>query len=419
MQQLNDGSATDRRRPPMRPNETALRIAVVAVALTLAAACGGGDRGGGAPATTDQATSERSSTVVADEAALRGALDLFLAQVNGPGGVVAVSVAGSDPVIVARGVSDLRTGAPMPQDPVFHLAYLTDTFVNAVALQLFDEGLIDLDDRVADYLPDAPHADELTIRNLLEHTSGFPTWWGSEETQRSLIEQILADPTHRYTTDEVLAIAGEQTMAFATGADAKVSAQNTLLTRLIVEQVTGNDFGHEVRSRILDPLGLDDTTYGADSRRPDELLGGLRWQDYDLGKPWTAEPDLQAWTTLMESPGWMASSVSDLVRWGNALYRTDDVVPASVAERAREINEFGSAPIGIVVTAEKGVCAMLAECDDEDLDYVGFGQPSLASGTYAGLFYDWDIDTVTVVVTNLSASIRPLYAAVRSTLGAA
>jgi D-alanyl-D-alanine carboxypeptidase len=397
-----------------------LRTAASLAALALAGtSCGdGGGPPEAAPTTAERAVVEPSPSVVPDEAALGDALDLFLAQVNGPGGVVAVSVAGSDPVVVSRGIADLRTGVPMPKNPVFHLSYLTDTFVNAVALQLVDEGRLSLDDRVADYLPGAPHAGELTVGSLLEHTSGLPRWLGLEAVAHSLIERINADPTHRYTTDEALAIAGQQPMAFAPGASAWVTVLDTLLTRLIIEQVTGNDFGRELRARILDPLDLDDTTYGLDSRRPDELLHGLRWENYDRGMPWTDEPDAPAWTSLMESSGWMASSVTDLIDWGNALYRTDDVVPAGVAERARDINEFGSAPIGIALTAG-GVCAMLIVCDGADFEYVGFGQPSVASGTYAGLFYDQEIDTVIVVLTNISESIRPLYEAVRNTLGPA
>jgi CubicO group peptidase (beta-lactamase class C family) len=213
----------------------------------------------------------------------------------------------------------------------------------------------------------------------------------------------------------VLDIARELPMTHPPGEGAAVSVPNTLLTRLVVEEATGEDFGDEVRTRLLEPLGLDDTTYGADSRRPDELLPGIRTEDYQVGGLQTSEPNTPAWTSVIDSPGWMASSVDDLIRWGNALYRTDDVIPSDLADRAEEVNDYGSAPIGIALT-DDGVCVMLAECDNTAYDYVGFGQPSLAPGTYAGLFYDREIDSVIVVVANGTASIRPLYAAVRDTL---
>lgn len=81
------------------------------------------------------------------------------------------------------------------------------------------------------------------------------------------------------------------------------------------------------------------------------------------------------------------------------------------------MNEFGSALLGIALT-EDGVCVMLVDCSAGAHDYVGFDQPSLAPGAFSGLFYHRPLDAVIfVLVNNTGFSIRPLYAAVRQTLG--
>ena len=133
------------------------------------------------PGTLDAAGSTDSalqpSPVAAPTAsAIQAVLDDFVERSGSPGGVVAVSVGGGEPIVVTSGVADRRTAVPMPDDPLFYTGKIAGQFVTTVAIQLAAEGALGLDDAVATYLPDAPHAAELTVRQLLTNTSGFEDW---------------------------------------------------------------------------------------------------------------------------------------------------------------------------------------------------------------------------------------------------
>ena len=111
-----------------------------------------------------------------DPAGLQTALDDFVTRSGSPGGVVAVSIGGAEPVVVTSGLADSRDGTPMPPDPRFFTGKIGGEFVTAIALQLLAEGALALDEPLATYVPDAPFAADVTIRHLLTHTSGYDDW---------------------------------------------------------------------------------------------------------------------------------------------------------------------------------------------------------------------------------------------------
>ena len=387
-------------------------VSMVVIGFTIAA------RGTLDAAGSSNSTVSSSAVSAPTASALQAALDDFVESSGSPGGVVAVSVGGAEPIVVTSGLADRRTGAPMPDDPLFYTGKIGDQFVTAVALQLVAEGALGLDDAVATYLPDAPHAAELTVRHLLSHTSGFQDWIvGRDELTNALWERVEADPSRRFTSDEMIDLMRDRPLRFTPGSRALHSEFNVLLLRLIIEQVTGKEFGGVLADRVLSPIGLPRTAYGLDAVPHSDLLPGQVRQPGDPADRWTTDVDDAAYVTSFYSAAPIASSVSDLMHWGDALYRTSEVVPTAIADEASEVNEFGSALLGIALT-EDGVCVMLVNCSAGSHDYVGFGQPSLARGAFSGLFYHQPLDAVIfVLVNNTGPSIRPLYAAVRQTLG--
>ena len=90
-----------------------------------------------------------------------------------PGAVVGVWVPGQGTWIVAKGKADVETDRVMKTTDKFRIASITKTFTSNMVLQLADEGKIELDDRLDKYLPEIPFSDQITIRQLLNHTSGI------------------------------------------------------------------------------------------------------------------------------------------------------------------------------------------------------------------------------------------------------
>jgi D-alanyl-D-alanine carboxypeptidase len=161
------------------------------------------------------------------------------------------------------GVADLRTGAPVPAHGRYRVASVTKAFTAVVALQLVAERRLDLGRTVQHYLPGVLPASypPVTVGQLLNHTSGLPF---------SLVDAPAGDPRwfveHRFdhwTPREVVDSAVAQPIAFAPGTEQRYNGVNYFLTGMIIERAGGHSYGRELRSRILRPLGLRETSLPA------------------------------------------------------------------------------------------------------------------------------------------------------------
>ncbi len=161
-----------------------------------------------------------------------------------------------------RGYVDWENQVPLNKDHLFRIASCTKTFVATLAAILHFEGELDLDDTITNYLPDSitshvQYADEITIRQLLSHTSGIfditdnPEYW----------EAQFSDPMKERTDIQVLEFAYDKPAYFEPGAGSHYSNTNYLLAGLILDKVLGYHHSQEVRRKILEPLELDSTFY--------------------------------------------------------------------------------------------------------------------------------------------------------------
>jgi D-alanyl-D-alanine carboxypeptidase len=170
----------------------------------------------------------------------------------------------------ASGESRLGTGEPVPAAGRFRTGSITKTFVATVVLQLAGEGRLSLDDRVRRWLPDiVPDAGRITLRQLLQHTSGVRNY-----TATAAFEAVFGGPAdvarlrdRTWTPRELLGFLDDPSLLFEPGTDWRYSNTNYLLLGLVVERVTGRTYAQEIRRRILGPLALRHTAVpGTDSR---------------------------------------------------------------------------------------------------------------------------------------------------------
>jgi D-alanyl-D-alanine carboxypeptidase len=204
------------------------------------------------------------------------------------------------------GVTPLSGATP------FAIASVTKTFTAAIVLQLVEEGLVDLDAAVTDYLPEVTIARGVTVRQLLSHTSGIA------DLLAPMRNRLNAEPARVWKPAEVLALLGPST--FAPGTSWGYSNTNYLIAGMLVERVTGNPFGDELQRRITGPLKLVGTGIPARGELP-----------YLLGVSWTSA----FWTSAM-----LDSDATDLVRWGDALYGGGILRGDSLAQML-DFNEHG------------------------------------------------------------------------------
>lgn len=247
------------------------------------------------------------------------------------------------------GYDDLARGTPVELDTRFAIGSITKTFVAVVTLQLVGEGKLDLDRTTVDYinLPlvrRVPNADKATLRQLLNHTSGVPTW----EFEPAWIRRGRGDEMALGyiwgKTETLNYITGDKVAAtFAPGASYAYSNTNFTLLGLVVEAVTGNEVTAEIRRRILEPLGMTNTFMESF----EELPGGIAHHYHYATPTFVREAGVhRAFTQIRPyvvestaanlSPEWaaggMVASASDLVRFARSLRAGELLTPAMQKE---------------------------------------------------------------------------------------
>ncbi|EEK50015.1 beta-lactamase family protein [Bacillus cereus ATCC 10876] len=157
----------------------------------------------------------------------------------------------------AAGVADLRTKKPMKTDFRFRIGSVTKTFTATVILQLAGENRLNLDDSIENWLPDVIQgngydAKQITIRQMLNHTSGIAEYSRSKEADFTNTKRL-------YTAEELVKIGISAPPDFAPGKGWSYSNTGYVLLGMLIEKVTGNNYAEEIENRIIEPLELSNT----------------------------------------------------------------------------------------------------------------------------------------------------------------
>lgn len=186
-----------------------------------------------------------------DDAPLRAEIQ-HLVDADGIPGMTAVTSRYGRPVRIAAGLADIPSGRAMRPDDQFRVASVTKTFVATVVLELVAEHKLALDQPIAGLLPEPiPNADQITVRQLLDHTSGLFDYSYSAGF----------DPGATYTPAQLIALGVANPPYFAPGGGFSYSSTNYIVLGEIVHQVTGRPIQDEVRQRLIDRLHLRSTTF--------------------------------------------------------------------------------------------------------------------------------------------------------------
>lgn len=162
------------------------------------------------------------------------------------------------PVRASSGTAIAGTNWPVPQNARFRIGSETKTFLATVVLQLVDEGRLNLDDKVERVLPGVVHDDRITVRQLLNHSSGLHEVLATMPSPRS--EEFLKIRWKTWTTKELVARATAYPVDFEPGSKVVYNNTGYLVLGLIVEKVTGHSYGDEIKHRIIQPLQLKSTS---------------------------------------------------------------------------------------------------------------------------------------------------------------
>jgi D-alanyl-D-alanine carboxypeptidase len=188
---------------------------------------------------------------------LQQALD-DVVSAGAPGAIVLVRD-GDESVRLSSGLGNLDPETPMNVDDRVRIGGITKSFTATVVLQLVGESVVALDDTVERWLPGIiPNGAGMTIRQLLNHTSGLYNYSSDPSVLAPYMEGNL---TQAFDPRDGVQIAADTDPLFAPGTSLSYSNTNYLLLAMIVEAATGNPFEVELAARIIEPLGLDHTSY--------------------------------------------------------------------------------------------------------------------------------------------------------------
>lgn len=226
---------------------------------------------------------------------------------NGPG--AALLVARGDKVLYrgARGLADVELAVPLSPDQLFRIGSVTKQFAAVGLLKLVEAGKVALDDPLSKYVEDHPQGATVTVRQLLNHTSGVKSYTSIPGVMDG---PIKADLTTAALIDSFKGEAPD----FAPGEKWRYNNSGYVLVGAVIEAASGMPWHAYLDQVLFQPLGMKHTRYG-DHRA---LITG-RAQGYSMaeGKP---VPMRYLSMTQPHAAGALVSTVDDLHRWNRALH---------------------------------------------------------------------------------------------------
>lgn len=273
------------------------------------------------------AATVHAQTAVANTPALQRALQLKLDEWHKagsfPGATLGVVLANGESFGLAVGFSDRETRTPMKPTDRMLAGSVGKTFAAATALQLVKEGKIGLDDKIEKYLgrepwfSRLPNAKDITVRQLMNHTSGLVRY----EFKEQFTKDLTANPNKVWIPAELVAYLLDEKPPFEVGKGWDYSDTNYIVLGMIIEKVTGRQFYDEANRRLLKPLKLT-ATIPQDGPRLKGVVQGYAGPNNPFGGTdamivngrFAINPQFE-WTG-----GGYASTAHDLARWAKMIY---------------------------------------------------------------------------------------------------
>ena len=230
----------------------------------------------------------------------------FLANTHTPAISVAV-LRGSD-TLVMKGYGDasVELHRPATASTVYRIGSITKQFTSSEIMRLAERGKLSIDDPITKYLPDVPtHGQTITIRRLLNHTSGVHNYTAKPEWQKRWAEEM--------TPRQIVAFVDHDSLDFKPGDAWSYSNTGYVLLGMIIEKVTGEPYSKYVQHDLFTPLGLKQTSYCVNRPTDPSFADG-----YSAASE-AVKPAEFLSMTQPHGAGALCSTVRDLVIWQRAL----------------------------------------------------------------------------------------------------
>jgi len=319
------------------------------------------------------------------DARLQAILDSARSALDAPGASAAVMLPGGR---MWTGVSGIAApGHPVTAMTVFELGSVTKTYTAALTLLLVEEGRLSLDASLAQWFPELPDADQVTVRQLLNHTSGLH----DPAQEPDYVPALLAQPARVWTVPDLLARMKEP--YHPPGEGWHYTNTGYHLAGKILEAVTGDSLPALTRRRLFVPHGFARSYFGGREPVPEPRAHAF----IDINDDGTLEDvsaliPSTAFLTAAGAAGALLSTAADAAGFMRALHAGDVLAAASRMELTRWVdrpdgNRHG---LGVLRIAMDGVTLL--------------GHKGNSAGFSAAVFHVPDVDVTIAVLTNRHAT---------------
>jgi CubicO group peptidase (beta-lactamase class C family) len=300
---------------PHRRTIAGVVAAAASVALLAACTAGTGDSAGTAPATTTPASGGSATT----DDAVQSLLDTAAAaqfDARALGSLVAEIRVDGD-VVAQTALGEAVQGEPITLDGRFRNGAVAITYVSTVMLRLAEEGIIDLDHPIEEWVPDLLESDQVTPRMLANMTAGYP----DHVKNQDFVDAVVADPFLVFTNDDLLEYSSATPRLFAPGENWDYSHSDYVVLGQVLEAASGKSLEELIAQYVLDPLELDGTVADQTPAIPAPVVHAFTaergvWEDSTYWNPsWTLPEGAVETSTI----GDVASSFDAIVGRGELL----------------------------------------------------------------------------------------------------
>lgn len=206
----------------------------------------------------------------------------------------------------------------------YSVGSISKQFTAAAIMFLVEQGKLTLDDPVSKFLPGLTRANEVTVRMVLSHTSGYQDYWPEDYVMTSMLV-----PTN---AQHILDVWAHKPLDFEPGTKWQYSNTNYVIAGRIVEQLSGDNLIHFLTTHIFTPLHMNGVLNTDAARLPaNDPIG---YQRYALGPSRPAPKEGAGW---MFAAGELAMSPSDLAKWNISIINQSLLKPASYAEMFKPV----------------------------------------------------------------------------------
>jgi D-alanyl-D-alanine carboxypeptidase len=227
--------------------------------------------------------------------------------------------------LISAGFGNSMAGVPASPDMYFRIGSMAIPDLITLLLQLEDEGRLSLDDKLSQYRPDLPDADQITLRMLANNTSGYQDWI---QGNPAFVEALFHNVFKQWTVSELLATAFGRGPACDPGTCFVYTHTSTAVLAQVITKVTGRSIQSLMHERIFKPLGLRHTAISRRPAMPGPVLHSytsLRGV-YEDSTFWNPSWTIGAGTV-------MSATIGDVARTARAIGSGELLSPAASRER--------------------------------------------------------------------------------------